>query len=107
MDFNNQIRDGINYITTHYHEGDEGRRKSSEMAAKLITMLDAGKTGATGFVNQTSISRLYFLYYLCELVTHMSPDESAAFISVLFPRPMSKKAANLIGQLISLALSVR
>jgi len=54
------------------------------------------------------IERLYLFYYLSEIVRHMtSVSESHQFINTLFSSPLSQRHANLMSQLISLALSLR
>lgn len=104
MDLNSQIREALSFIVRNYQsETTSGVRSTqlgpaAEMGHKLIAQID-GK--------DKNIERLYFLYYLCEIVSHLSFEDASRFIQILFPSPLNQRQANLMSQLISLSLSLR
>jgi hypothetical protein len=103
MDLFTSIRDTLSFILSNYRF--DGSSSSSpissaiELAQKLLSQMD-GK--------EKCIERLYLFYYLSEIVEHMThPNESQLFINTLFASPLNQRQANLMSQLISLALSLR
>ena len=96
-----QIREQLNFVVTNYHNNDG--KEVIEIGQRLLAQIDS---------KDQCIERLYVLYYLCEIVSHLvqtvSMNEAQLFLKTLFPTEnLSQKQANLMSQLISLALNVR
>ena len=96
-----QIREQLNFVVTNYHNNNG--KEVIEIGQRLLAQIDS---------KEQCIERLYVLYYLCEIVSHLaqtvSKNEAQLFLKTLFPTEnLSQKQANLMSQLISLALNVR